>query len=164
MLNQRIEHNGEGGGFLQGTRTDLAGSNNTDDKISFGFENGKYYVEFTDIQKVPLVVDLGINQAKTASSVALYKRLGFINTRQNIGVLYGEGSVSNQIPADKSKTEIEYEIIKYNGLTELSSTKEILNYDYSTGEIDATMSLLGFGSLSLNHLGRMSFAEKNINN
>ena len=147
-IKQNVTHNGIGVNLNQGTKRDLASTYNDNDRITFGYEGGRHFVEFKEINEVPFTVDLTLTQAKTAASIARGKILGII-TKVEVNIL--EAGKTSRFGKNYSSTIINYRVRYFQGSNVIQTLNNYFDIRYNTGEIDSRYNLLKPNELL--HLG-----------
>ena len=143
-LNKRVIFNGENYSFDDASIRRLA-EHNTNEEFEYGFDPNKgIYIEFKDINKVPLSLTFEINESKAAPSyIRRGSVLGIPLGKQNIRVSLSEIS-SHHFWSSYSETRYKSRVEYYDENGDLIDyTNEDFETRYSTGEVNGSVPFIG---------------------
>lgn len=138
-LNKRVIFNGENYSFDDVSIRRLA-EHNTNEEFEYGFDPNKgIYIEFKDINKVPLSLTFEINESKAAPS---YIRTGSIFGKREIQISLGY--LTSPYSETRYKSRVEYydengDLIDY--------TNENFETRYSAGEVNGSVPIFGIPTI-----------------
>lgn len=144
-LNKKVIFDGESYSFDDASIRRLA-EHNTNEEFEYGIDPNKgIYIEFKEINKVPLSLTFEINESKAAPS--------YIRKSSVLGISLGKEKINVAIPQpgstfylDKSYSETRYksrvEYYDENGDL-IDYTNQEFNTRYSTGEVQGSVPIIG---------------------